>query len=501
MLAFLKSKLVTIIVLVVLALLVFGAFKAFSPDQTVPVTATVDIGPVRQLVSVSGVIRAEDTAALSFPKSGVVENVLVRKGDVVAAGAVLATLNTDSLLADQADALANLRKAEAALAELKAGTTAETKNVTSETVALKTAILENTKSTAAIKVTNAKRALLSNDLSAVSTDPNENALPPIISGTYTCQTEGSYQLEPFRSGTDSGYSFNFSGIEKGLVEVTTSQPAPFGQCGLWAQFFTDGSYTRSRWIVEIPNQNSPTYLTFKNAYELAVNDAATTIALAEQELALAKANAESTNATTRPEIIAQAEAAVASAAARVARVEADLADSTLKAPFAGTIISTSILPGETVTTAPVINLQSGTRYELTARIPEVDISRLSLGQNTEVVFDTRAEEVLLGQIDFLSPQATTIDGVAYYEARILLDSFPTWLRSGLNADIDIIIEARENVTRLPNRFIITQADGKSAVLKTVNQQIATSTVEILFKGNDGYTAIAGLTSGEQVVAP
>ena len=109
--------------------------------------------------------------------------------------------------------------------------------------------------------------------------------------------------------------------------------------------------------------------------------------------------------------------------------------------------------------------------------------------------------MIIASIDYLSPNATTIDGVAYYEARLVLNNNPTWLRSGLNADIDIIVGTNENSVRLPTRFVREQTDGTYVVLKESGTDIATTTVKVLFRGNDGYIAIEGLLPGDRIIAP
>ena len=82
---FLPSK-KTIVVSVATALIFIALFLLYSvtKDTTVVrVTATVESGPVRELVSVSGVITAEDTAKLGFPVTGTLAEVLVRKATML----------------------------------------------------------------------------------------------------------------------------------------------------------------------------------------------------------------------------------------------------------------------------------------------------------------------------------------------------------------------------------------------------------------------------------
>jgi len=74
------------------------------------------------------------------------------------------------------------------------------------------------------------------------------------------------------------------------------------------------------------------------------------------------------------------------------------------------------------------------------------------------------------------------------------------MRSGLNADIDIVIIDAADSLRVPSRFV-TQTDGGAQVRTKVGELVATTTVNVTLTGNDGFTAITGLNQGDIVVAP
>lgn len=478
----------------------YMAHSVSTRNHSTEITTTVEKGSVRQLVSVSGVTTAKQSAELAFPTSGIVTDVRVKTGSVVKAGDVLITLDTRSLYADRQNALAALKRAEADLAELLEGPTGSARNVTFETFASKEATLATTKETEAQKVANAYHALLSTDLTAYSDDPNEDAVPPTISGTYTCDTEGTYTLSVFGSKADSGFSYRLSGLEQGTYVASVEQPIALGACGLRVQFNATSFYNNSVWHIDIPNKKSTQYVVYRNAYTLAVTQAESAIALAEQAVALAKADATNQNAPARSEAVVRAEAAVTQATAQLARIDTTIADRTLRAPFAGTITEIDILPGETVLTLPVVTLLGDTAFEVTARIPEIDVSKVAAGQAVEMLFDAKTTELITGKITFISPQATEIDGVAYYEATIEFTAVPPWMRSGLNADIEIITAESTDVLRVPKRFLHQTAAGYHVLVKR-NNTTATTTIEILLEGNDGFVAITGVTAGDTLLAP
>lgn len=486
----------TIMIFIVILMI----FKVGSRDSSTEITTTVEAGPVRQLVSVSGVAEAEQSADLAFPVTGIVAQVNVKTGSTVRAGDVLVTLDTRSLQADRQDALSSLTQAIAHRDELLKGPTASARAVTAETLAAKEASLAATKMNEEQKVANAYYALLNSDITAYTSDANEDAHSPIISGTYNCTEEGVYEISVFNSKADSGYSFKLSGLEKGTFDVSTDQPTPLGTCGLQIKFVAGSLYSNSIWQIPIPNVRAASYVTNRNAYTLAKTQAESAIALAEQAVALAKADAAYQNAPARSEAISRADATIAQAQARLAKIDSAIADRTLSAPFDGVVTDINILPGETVTTMPVVTVLASNEFEMKARIPEIDISKLKNGLAAEMVFDARTNEIVKGHITFISPQATIIDGVAYYEASIEFNEVPTWMRSGLNADVDIVVAETLDNLRIPKRFLIESTTGYEVLLKKDNI-VATTSIEALFEGNDGFVAITGITEGDIIVAP
>jgi RND family efflux transporter MFP subunit len=486
-----------LIAIVVMVLLMLGVGRNNGPELVVTI---VESGLVRQLVSVSGVTEAKQTASLAFPSPGYVESILVKVGDTVEAGDILLTMNTNALMADRQEALAILTKAKADKVELIAGPQLESRTVTSETVILKERALETTKETETKKVANALAALRSAELTAYTNNVNEDSIPPTVSGTYTCDTEGVYKIEMYRSEAQSGYSYRLSGLEEGTFTAAVEQPSPLGLCGLRILFDDESIYGNTTWYIEVPNTTSDAYLTYKNAYELAKTQAESAIALAEQDLLLAKATASNTNAPARSEAVIRADASIVQAEARLARIESELSDRTLRAPFSGTVTDLSIERGEIAASTPIITLLAASAFEMIARIPEIDIGKLAAGQKVEMVFDAKRDELVTGTITFISLQATEIDGVAYYEAYIEPDNTPAWMRSGLNADIDIIVFKVENTLRIPKRFVIMNNDTYS-VQRQIGDTVATTTIEVTLEGNEGFVAITGLNAGDTVVAP
>ena len=485
---------------ILIAIALWLLFSVFSTKQVEYVTALVERGDIVEIVSVSGVVEAQNTAELAFPVTGIVTELFVTEGDVVEAGDVLATLASARLVAERNDAIAALQKAQADKAELIAGPRGEARTVTDTTVNNAESELARVITEQDELVENARKAMLSASLEALTADSSEDATPPVVSGSYSCDQEGTYTIEVFGSGSRSGYSYRVSGLESGTYTAFTESAGAFGNCGLFLQFSANQNYNLSQWTIIVPNQRSSQYIANVNAYELALEQRDNAITAAENNLSLATNEATLANAAPRSEEVVRADAAIAQARAKVAVIDAELADRSIVAPFAGIITDTNILPGETAPNSPVITLLANDEFELEIRIPEIDITKIATQQNTEIIFDAQDDELILGTIDFISPLATEIDGVAYFEAMITFDTPPDWLRAGLNADVNIIVDKRENVLRLPNRFV-TETETGATVLLPGEKMLLETPVSIGFSGNDGFVELLDLAEGTEVIAP
>ncbi len=498
--SFLKRHKVSLSILgiIVVGVLVYqGTKKPEVPDWT---TDTISKGIVRELVSVSGVIEAESEATLSFPISGTVGNILVSEGMVVDEGTVLATLEQNELLAEKRDAEGALMIANANLRELIEGPRSEERDVTAQTVTIARANLESAVGEERVKVQNAYRALLSNDLEALPENKNTTATPPTITGTYTCNKEGTYTLTFFRSGADSGYSYRMSGLETGSATGYSESSGVLGTCGLRMQIDADSNYGGQTWTIEVPNSKSPTYPTLLSAYLLAQETSDNVVTSAHDALVKAERDATLSNATPREEELRRREAAVVQASARIDGILARMNERTLVAPFRGTISDIDMTRGE-ASTGRTLSLIASSTFILTVRIPEIDITKVLAGQRVVADFDARQGEQVDGHISFISPVAREIDGVAYFEADIVFDTPPTWMRSGLNADVDIIVEESEEALRVPRRFLVTQGDA-SYLLYPDGVTTRREKVDVLFTGNDGFVSVSGnIREGDTIVAP
>lgn len=115
--------------------------------------------------------------------------------------------------------------------------------------------------------------------------------------------------------------------------------------------------------------------------------------------------------------------------------------STLVAPFDGTIVSVDISPAETVVPGRVvITLGDLSRFQVeTTDLSERDIPRVQIGQSASIFVESLGEE-LSGKVSDISRISSTVGGDVVFTVTVDLDQQPKGLLWGMSADVSIETE-------------------------------------------------------------
>ncbi len=217
--------------------------------------------------------------------------------------------------------------------------------------------------------------------------------------------------------------------------------------------------------------------------------------------------AQKRNGATREEI-AQAEARVASAVAQVKQVDSNLADTVIRAPFAGQITqryasvgafvtpTTSASATSSATSTSIVALASD--LEVLAKVPEVDISNIKQGQSVEVKVDAFRQEVFKGRVRLIAPEAVIDRDVTSFQVRIQLLSGQSKLRSGMNADLSFLGNRLDNALMVPTVAIVTRKGQTGVLVPGEKNQPEFKEVTIGTSMGNQTQITEGLNAGDQV---
>ncbi|MCS6783076.1 MAG: efflux RND transporter periplasmic adaptor subunit [Gloeomargarita sp. SKYBB_i_bin120] len=206
-----------------------------------------------------------------------------------------------------------------------------------------------------------------------------------------------------------------------------------------------------------------------DALEAARTEEATALAVLQE----AQRRLELLRRGNRPEVIAQARAQVAAAQAQLQTLRVQIADTVIRAPFAGVITQRYASVGAFVTPSSFTSATSSavsssivalaSELEMVARVAETDISRIQPGQAVEITADAYPGETFYGRVALIAPEAVVEQNVTFFEVRVRLTSGQNRLRAGMNVDAVFIGERLPQALTVPTVAVVTER-GKTGVL-------------------------------------
>jgi RND family efflux transporter MFP subunit len=177
-----------------------------------------------------------------------------------------------------------------------------------------------------------------------------------------------------------------------------------------------------------------------------------------------------------------------------------LRKASLKAPLNGIISKVNYKTGEVIGSAGNSFGEIITDdFILEAEVPEVDISELELGQKAEVTFDSfDYSDKFEAKIIEIEPASTKIQELVYYKVKLSLADFDEKFREGMSADVDILINEKEEALLISDQFIIEE-NGKNFVNLLEGDKLTKREIKIGLRGDGGYTeVVSGLKGGQEI---
>lgn len=258
-------------------------------------------------------------------------------------------------------------------------------------------------------------------------------------------------------------------------------------------------------------------------------------AIKERELSLAKTKSSANDLDIRSKKIAVREREDALATARQA-----LADTSLRAPFAGVVAKISAKIGDNASSGAAVATLITKQKIAEVSLNEIDAAKAKPGQKATLTFDAIPDLTIAGQVAEVDTLGSVSQGVVTYAVKIgfgpVRDSPPKSpsgaqsagaisngvdtqyerIKSGMSVTAAIIIEAKPDVLLVPNSAVKSQgsmsyvelpsaadaslAAAASAVGTVLGFPLERREVEA-GASNDEFTEIvSGLNAGDQVVS-
>ena len=207
-----------------------------------------------------------------------------------------------------------------------------------------------------------------------------------------------------------------------------------------------------------------------NAYEQAQADLDVAVArmdISKKQLDRSKQLLDS--AVITPREFEQAELEYATSQAGLVRATTNLelatlrrADVRITAPMSGTILEKLVEYGQVIQSATQ-NVSGGTTLFVMANlddmrvrtfVDEQDVGQLGAGMVATVTVEAFSDRSFQGVIEKIEPQALVQQNVTMFPVIVLLDNRAGLLKPGMNAEVEILIDERENTLTVPNNSVV-----------------------------------------------
>lgn len=452
----LRAILIGGVTLTVVAALGIGAASAANSSSGRWVTATAATGDVAQVYNTTGSITRKNTIEASYAVDGTVRSVAVQVGDTVAAGQVLAKLDTRALKLAVLQAETSVAQAKLSLYNAQNPTSsASTPGGNSGASSGGASVDLNALNKAAAAVSAALKT------ETTVCDPIMTWINADVSSASATTTEattsGSPSPVPSAASTD---------------EPSTDEPSveDLAACG------------KARAQVTAANQQLQAVV--KQANKSAASGSKST----------------TTTTTVSASQVAQAKAAVLSAEQTLSTATDDLDAAELLAPVSGTVGTVGLTKGDSASAGSITIVGSGDAV-VSLEVPLTTRTALRVGGKATVTA-AGSQTALSGTITFISPLETSgTSGTPTFTTTIVVPDAKKVLASGSKASVSIPMTSVTGVVTVPASAVTPTGTGTAtvSVLAAGSQTPTVTQVSTGAVGSGVVQITKGLSVGATVV--
>ncbi len=176
----------------------------------------------------------------------------------------------------------------------------------------------------------------------------------------------------------------------------------------------------------------------------------------------------------------------------------DFENTTVKAPFTGVVLTSSLVPGDMVNKGTsLITIADISKIKLTAEVDEFDIRKVQKGQKVSITSDSLGDKVLSSVVDSISPAAEVVNNISIFKVSAVIDNKTGILKPGMSADISILIKSDKGLI-VPSKAV-TSVRTRSYIKVYEDGEIKTKRITTGADNGINIVVLDGLNEGELVV--
>lgn len=168
--------------------------------------------------------------------------------------------------------------------------------------------------------------------------------------------------------------------------------------------------------------------------------------------------------------LTQAQGSIIRATANVDLAKQRLEDATVVAPVAGTIIEKPVALGQVIASATgsvsggttLLKMADLTQVRVRTLVNETDIGAVRANQPATVTVDAYPDRPFRGRVEKVEPQAVVQQSVTMFPVIVALENREGLLKPGMNGEVSLLINQRDNVVAVPNDAVKTLREAQTA---------------------------------------
>lgn len=412
-------------------------------------TQPAEMSSLTAYVGATGTVHSNQTATLIWQTSGTVDHVIVKKGDVIKTGDVLANLMPSSLAQNLILAQSDLINANNALEKAMNNNTA--------------------RAAAALAVAQAQKTLddaISESQSKLYQRAGANTIDIaranlILAEQKVDDAESTYERVAGRSTDDAVYAAALSQLANARQE-------------------RDRAQYNLNYVEGLPDPN----------------DIATANAKLEQakaQLQTAKSDWEKVKDGPNPDDITAAQV-------KIEAIQATLNLVRIAAPFDGTITQVNIMHGDQVNAgSKAFQVDDLSRLLVDVQVSEVDINRVQTGQPVTLTFDAIASKEYNGTVTDIASVGSTTSGAVNFTISVEINDFDQDVKPGMTAAVNVAVTQLDNVLTIPNQAVRV-VNGKRVVYLLQNNLPSMVEITLGASSNTASEVLAGdVKAGDLII--
>lgn len=494
---FTKNKIIWgAIILIITAIGIWVLFFNKSSNPAGIQTAIVSKQNLKETVLTTGQVVSGVDLDLSFQSNGVVKRLLVKEGDKIVSGQLLAALDSEVAQANLSTAQGTFLQAKANYEKLLAGASVEDIKIYEDAVDSAQLDLDSAYGNISNTLNDAYTKIY-NSLTTVTTIRNKYFIILDQAGS-----EVQSDQAVISSSVDlARLNLTLENSETAISQMIIALNKTLNALKIVRNVCDQGIYYSN--VSSTDKASLDTQIGYINTGLTSATTARDGILNYKIELQKAQNQLVLKKAPARQADINAALAQVSSAQGQVDAAEVALNNLTLIAPDSGTITLVDTKIGEQVLAGSVIiELQNISDLHTEANVSEANIASLEMGQAVDYTFDALGpDEHFLGKILTINPASTVISGVVNYKVTGNLENISK-VKPGMTVNMTVLVAEKRGSLAIPSTAIVNKNNGQ--YVKVIDDKKTSKYHEVQVQSGlqaDGglVEILSGLSEGEEII--